>query len=196
MRSIGVVWVVLFLVGCAGGTKGSGDSGASEKGTDPPLTAAKREIVPDQKERTRPVTWSLAADQGLSGSPGETVTLRLLVAVAPNVRLYSDREYPGMEFSPVPTTVAVAPEKIVASVGRMTAEEGGTIQKVDPHFGEQELEYWVGTVNVDVPVTIAADATAGKTYDGSVTIEYMSCNDKVCYPPTEATLPIKIAVTR
>ncbi len=170
MRSIGLVWVLLFLAGCASGTKGSGDSGASEKGTNPPFSAAKREIVPEQKERTRPVTWSLAADQGLSGSPGETVTLRLLVAVAPNVRLYSDREYPGMEFSPVPTTVVVAPEKIVASVGRMTAEEGGTIHKVDPHFGDEELEYWVGTVNVDVPVTIAADATAGNTYNGSVTI--------------------------
>ena len=161
-------------------------------GTNPPFGDGD---LTTEDLRTRPVTWSLVDDQGIAGSPGETVLLKLRAAMAPKVRLYTDRTYTGLEFSPVPTTVSIGPEKIIAGVGKMTAG-GETIRKVDSHFGDQELEYWVGTVTIDVPVTIAATATANNTYNGSVSIEYMSCNDKVCYPPKTVTLPVSINVTR
>ena len=122
------------------------------------------------------------------------ITVRLRAVVAPGVRLYTDREYGGLEFAPVPTSVELTPQSLFAAAGDMVADQG-SVMKVDPHFGDQQLEYWIDTVTISVPITLSAGAVAGTTYDASVQVNYMSCTDKVCHTPRTATLPVRITVT-
>lgn len=193
MRWMVGLFLISLLIGCGGGTKEStADATGRDTGAgDATITTMSTDEAPQTSEV---VTWSIEGSTVLAAPPGGVITVRLRAVVASGVRLYTDREYGGLEFAPVPTTVELKPQEIFAGAGDMVADQG-SIQKVDPHFSDQQLEYWVGTVTISVPITLSAEAVAGKTYEGSVQINYMSCTDEVCHTPKTATLPVTIKVT-
>lgn len=181
---------ILLLIGCGSGTKESTARGSTADDT-ATITTMSTDEVPQRKEM---VTWSIEGSNAYAAPPGGVITVRLRAVVAPGVRLYTDREYGGLEFAPVPTSVELTPQSLFAGAGDMVADQG-SVMKVDPHFGDQQLEYWIDTVTISVPITLSAGAVAGTTYDASVQVNYMSCTDKVCHTPRTATLPVRITVT-
>jgi hypothetical protein len=185
-----IVMSALLLVGCRSGTRES-TSGGSTSGDTATISTGSPEQVPPKGEV---VTWSIEGSKLFSAPPGGVINLRLRAVVAPGVRLYTDREYGGLDFAPVPTTIELTPQSIFAGAGDMVADQG-SVNKIDPHFGDQQMEYWIDTVTITVPITLSRNAVAGTTYDASVQIEFMSCTDKSCHTPKTATLPITIRIT-
>lgn len=194
MRWMTGLFVVSLLIGCGGGAKESTADGTGRDTGSGDATVMTTGAGGAEQEAEGPVTWSIEGSTVYSGSPGGVINVRLRAVVAPDVRLYTDQEYGGLEFAPVPTTVTLTPQTLFAGAGNMVADQG-SVRKIDPHFGDQQLEYWVGTVTISVPITLSTEAVAGKTYDASIQIEYMSCTDKVCHTPKTATLPVRIRVT-
>ena len=194
MRGMIGLFLISFLIGCGGGTKESTADGTRRDTGAGDATVMTTGSAGAEQDANAPVTWSIEGSTVYSAAPGGVVNVRLRAVVAPDVRLYTDREYGGLDFTPVPTTVELKPQEIFASAGDMVADQG-SVQKIDPHFGEQQLEYWVGTVTISVPITLSTGAVAGKSYDASVQINYMSCTDEVCHTPKTAVLPVTIRVT-
>ena len=69
-------------------------------------------------------------------------------------------------------------------------EKEAILARAHEHF-DAELEDWVGSVLLSVPVLITGEV--GRTYDkGGISIEFMTCDDKACHPPEKVRLPFTV----
>lgn len=139
------------------------------------------------------VKWTLLSES-VTATPGEQVDLKLKAEIAPGVRLYSAKQYDGLEFRPVALNIATGPAEYIASQGSVFADATPT-SSVDPHFGGEALEYWEGTIVISIPVVIAEAPPKGKGA-ASISVEYMTCTDRACHPPATVTFPVELAIVQ
>jgi hypothetical protein len=148
-------------------------------------------VAPDLPLRTNPHVSLALPDSLLQGSSGDTIMVPVRVTIEEGTRMYSDRTY-DLTFAPVPLSVKVGGGTHLTLAGPVNADAPPMIGN-DEHF-DAELEYWVGTVLFNVPVLV--QGTAGQTYQGSVAIEFMTCDDKACHPPEVVRLPFTVVTAK
>ena len=136
------------------------------------------------------VTWKLLTPS-IKGAPGATVQVKVQALLKPGFHLYTTKGYAdGPNGAPIPTEVTVGEKPNFSLAGKL----GGPrpIRHMDPNF-EMETEYWEGTVTLSVPVKISAQATPGAA-EGWVNINFMTCNDATCYPPTDQKFSFTVTI--
>jgi hypothetical protein len=139
-------------------------------------------------ERQNPDVSITLPDSVLEGRAGDTIMVSVRVTIAEGTRMYSDKEY-DLTFAPVPFSLTVGGDAHLTQAGPVISDAIPVTRK-DEHF-DAELEYWVGSVLLTVPVLITGEE--GETYDkGSLSIEFMSCDDKACHPPERVRLPFTV----
>lgn len=127
-------------------------------------------------------------DSVLEGRAGDTIMVPVRVTITEGTRMYSDKEY-DLTFAPVPFSLTVVGDKHLTQAGPVISDATPVVRN-DEHF-DAELEYWVGSVLLSVPVLITGEE--GETYDkGSLSIEFMTCDDKTCHPPERVRLPFTV----
>ena len=121
--------------------------------------------------------------------PGEAATVRVSASLDPGWHVYSAVPTPGG-----PGTTALTAAGDWQPLGA-TSEDAATLTRmVDPNFGllvRFHENHSVFTRAFRVP---AGTASAQST-PLSVTIHYQTCNDKICLPPTDASVPVSAAIT-
>ena len=111
---------------------------------------------------------------------GEVVTVTVHAGVDPGWHVYS-----VVPAATGPATTAITSWDGGAAVGPTT--EDAPIQKFDPNF-QTQVAYHEGAATFQRQFRLAANA--GK----SVILHYQTCNDHVCLPPTDVTLPVSLQV--
>lgn len=139
------------------------------------------------------VAWELLTPE-VSGKPGDIVQVKIRMTIAPKAHLYSMRTYPDSVMAPQPTAIRVGDTTILSSAGTISPSVQ-PIQKKDGNFDDLLTEYWEGDVTLTIPVKIAKKAKRG-TYEGWVNIYFMTCNDKMCRPPTDEKFEFTVRVKR
>lgn len=130
--------------------------------------------------------WSARVDRD-EVRAGETVLVRLRVAIEPGWYIYSMTTPPG---GPMPTAVALEPDGGVEPGG--TALQQKPAEKFDANF-QVDTEIFEGSAEFAVPVRIAETAEPGaRTVRG--TISFQVCDPKQCIPGKYAfELPLTVA---
>lgn len=114
--------------------------------------------------------------------PGEVVTVTVHAAVDPGWHVYSV----------VPTADGPAATDIVSvrngwqAVGPTT--EDAPIRKLDPNFGK-EVGFHEGQATFTRQFRVPASASPTPNAPLGITVHYQTCNDKICLPPTDVTVP-------
>ena len=135
-------------------------------------------LVGNAHAGTLPVHFS-AAVSPMPAHPGEAVTVTINVQIDPGWHVYSV----------VPAATGPAATEITllgdaAPLGQTT--ENAPIQKFDPNF-QTQVAYHETTAAFSRKFRINRPASA-------VTLHYQTCNDHVCLPPTDVSLPLALAV--
>lgn len=136
------------------------------------------------------VSWELLTPE-ISGKPGEVVPMKVRFSVAPGTHIYSLRTYGSKTIGPMPTSITVGDSAVLSEVGEIISDIPPTV-KEDPNF-EIKTEYWEGKVTLTIPVRIAEQTEQGE-YRGWVNIYFMTCNDRLCSPPTDKHFAITVRV--
>jgi len=127
----------------------------------------------------RPVHFTAS----VSPSParaGEVVTVTVHAAVDAGWHVYS-----VVPAATGPATTGITALPGGAAVGPTT--EDAPIQKFDPNF-QTQVAYHEKTATFQRQFRLMG--AAGKT----VTLHYQTCNDHVCLPPTDASLPVSLTI--
>jgi len=113
--------------------------------------------------------------------PGEAVTVSVKAVVDSGWHVYSV----------VPAANGPAATEIVSLAGAEavgSTTEDAPVSKFDANFGRQvAFHEGAATFQRQFKVGIAAGQ--------SVTVHYQTCNDKICLPPTDVTLPVSFSVS-
>ncbi|BDI28599.1 thiol:disulfide interchange protein [Capsulimonas corticalis] len=113
---------------------------------------------------------------------GEVATVTVKAAVDPGWHVYSV----------VPAADGPAVTDILSLTGTASAgptTEDAVIRKFDANFG-REVGFHENTATFQRQFRVGAAPIAAP----SVTLHYQTCNDKVCLPPTDVTLPVALTV--
>jgi thiol:disulfide interchange protein len=125
-----------------------------------------------------PVHFTISASP-TTAHPGEVVTVTVQAKIDPGWHLYSV----------VPAATGPAATQIV-SLGNAAAlgptREDAPIQKFDPNF-QTQVAYHETTAAFTRQFRVV-------TSTPSVTLHYQTCNDHVCLPPTDVSLPLTLSV--
>lgn len=111
--------------------------------------------------------------------PGEAVTVTVRVQIDPGWHVYS-----VVPAATGPATTAIAALGDAVPLG--TTTEDAPIQKFDPNFHTQ-VAYHETTSVFTRQFEIKSAASA-------VTLHYQTCNNHVCLPPTDVSLPVALTV--
>jgi thiol:disulfide interchange protein DsbD len=122
-----------------------------------------------------PVAWTL---KGSAPRPGATSTLTLVAKIEPGWHLYGLSQ---PDEGPRPTRIWLPEEQPYKLAGDIKAPK--TRRKFDENFG-LEVEYFDGEAAFRIPVRSGPDA-AGRV---RVSVQYQSCNDRLCLPPKTVTV--------
>lgn len=131
------------------------------------------------------ITWKMLTPT-LKGKPGEVVNVKLQATLVPKEHLYSTKTAGAS-----PTEFTVGEKGVFALNGGGRADRK-PIRGYDENF-EDTTEFWEKGVTFTVPVKIAKSAKPGKT-DGWVNVNFMTCNDARCIPPTDVKLSFAVEV--
>ncbi len=136
------------------------------------------------------VSWTLLTPE-IKGKPGDKVEVKIQAKIVPKAHLYTTKTYPDSVLGPSPTVVTVGKSNVITRAGGVRGSKAPK-KVLDPNF-DLETEYWEGTVTLTVPVRIAKKAKPGEQ-EGSIGINFMTCNDKICRPPTDEEFTFTVTV--
>ncbi len=111
--------------------------------------------------------------------PGEVVTVTVRVQIDPGWHVYS-----VVPAATGPATTAITALGDAAPLGQTT--EDAPISNFDPNF-QTQVAYHETTAVFTRQFEIKSAASA-------VTLHYQTCNDHVCLPPTDVSLPVMLTV--
>lgn len=173
--------------GCGSGSEAAKPHSPEIMGADDPQAgSSETDFIAMQGSNPR-VTVSLP-DSLLEGSPDDTIMVPVRISIVDGSRMYTDKEY-DLPFQPVPLSITVGGDTHLKQAGQAIFDAIPVVLD-DPHFNAK-MEYWVGNVILYVPVVI--DGKKGRTYDqGRVAVEFMTCDDEACYPPSTVKLPFSV----
>lgn len=149
------------------------------------------------QDENRTVKWKVLTP-AVNAAPGGIATIKIQATIDDGYHLYSLKTYPEGVDGPTPTNVTVS------GTGLKLASRVSTSKKPTRHTDENfetpdgkflETEYWDKKVTFTVPVRTAKSAKVGDNIDASIAIEFMTCNDRSCMPPTTKTIDISIGIT-
>ena len=118
----------------------------------------------------RPVKWSFTIEQ-----KGNEATLLLKAKIDKPWHLYSQDIGPG---GPIPTSFKFTPNANYSLVGKVTEPKAEEI--MDPNF-DMKVKFFEESVIFKQKVKLNSD----KSFKIEGSLEFMSCNDKMCLPPDE-----------
>lgn len=116
-----------------------------------------------------------------SAHPGEVVTVSVKAEVDPGWHVYS---VVPAENGPVAT-------EIVSLAGTQAAgstTEDAPVSRFDPNFGRQVAFH-------ESSAKFQRQFKVGTAAGHTVTVHYQTCNDKICLPPTDVTLPVSFTMS-
>ncbi|MEO7715585.1 MAG: thioredoxin family protein [Capsulimonas sp.] len=113
---------------------------------------------------------------------GEVATVTVKAVVDPGWHVYSVT--PAVD-GPAVTDIL----SLTGSVSAGPTTEDTVIRKFDANFG-REVGYHENAATFQRQFRVGSDPIASP----SVTLHYQTCNDKVCLPPTDVTLPVTLTV--
>jgi len=132
-----------------------------------------------------PVHWSLAAASKDPIAAGRRFDAALKATIDKGWHLYALDEPAG---GPPATTVSLPPSKTFLLAGAVSAPPG--VRTLDPNFNV-ETEFFEDEVTFLLPLRVAAGTADGR-YTLEVTSTWVTCNDRLCLPPTERTIAAEI----
>ncbi len=115
--------------------------------------------------------------------PGEAVTVTVRVRIDPGWHVYS-----VVPAATGPAATAITLLGNAAPLG-ITTEDAPT-QKFDPNF-QTQVAYHETTATFTRQFQVAKIANSAAS---AVTLHYQTCNDHVCLPPTDVSLPVALTV--
>ena len=118
--------------------------------------------------------------------PGETVTVTVRAAVDPGWHIYS--VVPAAN-GPAATEIVSLP--CASAIGPTT--EDAPVSKFDPNFG-RAVAFHESTATFQRLFKVTAQFDAMATAEQTVLLHYQTCNDKICLPPTDVSLPLSFSV--
>lgn len=136
------------------------------------------------------VSWTLLTPE-IKGKPGDKVEVKIQAKIVPKAHLYTTKTYPDSVLGPSPTVVTAGENNVITRAGGVRGSKAPK-KVLDPNF-DLETEYWEGTVTLTIPVRIAKKAKPGEQ-KGSIGINFMTCNDKICRPPTDEKFTFTVTV--
>jgi hypothetical protein len=119
----------------------------------------------------------------VSGAAGSKLALFVDVTPKPNIHVYA----PGAEFY-IPITVKLNASAEIKP-GKLTYPKAETMTLLD-----EKVSVFQKPFRLTQDVTIDKSAKPGSTISVSGTVNYQSCDDKVCYPPESAPVAWTITV--
>ncbi|HET9277426.1 MAG TPA: protein-disulfide reductase DsbD domain-containing protein [Flavitalea sp.] len=126
-----------------------------------------------------PVKWSFSSKK----INETTFEVSLVATVDPSWHIYSQTTPDG---GPTPTTISFAKNPLLNLEG--TAKEVGKLeQKHEPLFGVDVKQF---SNKVEFVQTVTLKAKAKTTING--TIEFMTCNNRECLPPTTQSFSVAL----
>ena len=144
------------------------------------LLAALLTLAGTAQARTvLPVHFTVSATPS-PAHPGEVVTVTIKTQIDPGWHVYSV----------VPAATGPAATQIVSAGDAAplgTTTEDAPISRFDPNF-QTQVAYHEGSAVFSRQFRIGASAPS------LVTLHYQTCNDHVCLPPTDVSLPLTLAV--
>ena len=138
-------------------------------------------------QTNKSITWKVLTPT-LKGKPGEVVNVKLQATLVPKEHLYSTKTAGA---SPTEFTVG---EKETFTLNGGVRGDRKPIRGYDENF-EDTTEFWEKGVTFTVPVKIAKTVKAGKA-EGWVNVNFMTCNDARCWPPTDVKLTFVVEVAQ
>ena len=126
-----------------------------------------------------PVKWSFSSKK----INETTFEVSLVATVDPSWHIYSQTTPDG---GPTPTTISFSKNPLLNLEG--TAKEVGKLeQKHEPLFGVDVKQF---SNKVEFVQTVTLKAKAKTTING--TIEFMTCNNRECLPPTTQSFSVAL----
>ena len=126
-----------------------------------------------------PVKWSFSSKK----INETTFEVSFIATVDPNWHIYSQTTPDG---GPTPTTISFSKNPLLNLEG--TAKEVGKLeQKHEPLFGVDVKQF---SNKVEFVQTVTLKAKAKTTING--TIEFMTCNNRECLPPTTRSFSVAL----
>ena len=132
------------------------------------------------------VSWSHVAEPEAIG-PGDSTRILFEARLDAGWRMYA----PG---SPRPTrAVSIAFETLPGAIRTAgPLEHAASFAGYDPNF-DMEVVYFEGTARLWSDVAAKGDAPSGAA-DIAGTIEFMVCNDRMCFPPTRIPFSVPLSI--
>jgi thiol:disulfide interchange protein len=122
------------------------------------------------------------------GAPGDTLTAHVDLMIDDGWKMYA------MDSPPPSRGVAIRFEDIPESLTLAGPVQQETPQRgYDPNF-RKEVTYFENQAHVWADVAIAPDASPGEQIVSGA-VEYMICNDDMCYPPVRQPFEVAFTVT-
>ena len=131
---------------------------------------------------------STASAGPAAGAPGDTLTAHVDLSIDSGWKMYA------MDSPPPSRGVAIRFEDIPKSLTQVGAVQQETPRRgYDPNF-RKEVTYFQNQAHVWADFAISPDASPGEQIVTG-TVEYMICNDDMCYPPVRQPFEVAFTVT-
>src|SRR5947209_14056227 len=124
-----------------------------------------------------------------TAKPGETVTWKLMVEIAPGWHTYPTVQ-PDANASSYVNKITPPKTGPLKFVGPVT-EPANPIKKPLPGEDIKELRTYEGTVVWEQKAVVTADARSGET-DVDVTVSILACDESGCLPPNKVPTTAKL----
>jgi thiol:disulfide interchange protein DsbD len=134
-----------------------------------------------------PIHWSLAVTSKGPVLPGKPLEAALTAKIDKGWHLYALDEPAG---GPSATVITLPPSKLFVQAGPVSAPPGTRL--MDPNFN-LETEFFEDQVAFLIPLKVTAGTALGRQ-KLEVTTNWQTCNDRLCLPPTEATISVDVNI--
>ena len=184
---------LLFLVGCGGDTEDqqAPDQQAPTVDLGPetafaPFDPMTVDVSVDEPTNAQPVAFGAALDRD-TAAPGETLTLVVRANVAEPWHIYSADGPTGVGR---PTSFELTLPEGVSADSEWTNPEATVKESA---LGP--IASYHGDIRFSVPVNVSDTAALGEQQI-QCKINFQSCTDQQCLPPTSTLLTIPVSITR
>lgn len=133
------------------------------------------------------VSWSVSVSGNESINPGASVKLLVQGAVLDGWHVYALKQKPR---GPIALSVDLEPNDIAAADGAPLGSQ--PVKAHDSSFGF-ETQYYDKDFTLTVPVRLKAELAAGEKRV-PVSVQFQSCNGKICQPPKTVHLTALISI--
>ncbi len=124
---------------------------------------------------------------------GKAVKLKLKIKIPKKWHLYGTELQENKDgIGPQPTEITLKDSMPTLSLGTITPPK--THVEYDEGF-EMDVKTIEGEVTIDLPITISADAAAGK-YTSIVAVYFQMCDGKTCLTPHEETVSFEYEIVK